>query len=251
MDKTSNRSDLAGFHPFWRGHLFLFDPTKAVSYTSKQGRQFLLIFILMELILRPISLVVSKRLNVIHHAWYSIAYMTFLICLFFFLTRALAKVQIAQLGLYSWLHWTKTEKLYFLQIIPTSVIIFSVINYARLQILCSRSNVVEIICLTLFPQLVWGFYQEALYRGILQTELVRRWGTYIGILTGNFIFTFGPLHSYHFWAAQKNPAHLWIFFPIFCIGLFFSILFQRSGNLWIIGIMHGVGDLFIEGLGKI
>ena len=63
MDKTSTRSDLSGFHPFWRGHLFLFDPTKAVGYTSKQGGQLLLIFILMELILMHSDLLFSVILK--------------------------------------------------------------------------------------------------------------------------------------------------------------------------------------------
>lgn len=32
------------------------------------------------------------------------------------------------------------------------------------------------------------------------------------------------------------------------IGLYFALLYWRSGNLWIIGILHGVGDLFVDGL---
>ncbi len=46
-------------------------------------------------------------------------------------------------------------------------------------------------------------------------------------------------------------ASLWIFAAIFSMGLFFATLFQRSGNLWIIGIMHGVGDWFMDGLPKV
>jgi membrane protease YdiL (CAAX protease family) len=99
--------------------------------------------------------------------------------------------------------------------------------------------------------MIWGFYQELLYRGIVQTELVRRWGTVVGILTSNLIFTFGPLHDYHFLLARKNPSHLWIFAGIFAIGLFFAIVFKRSGNLWIVGIMHGLGDWFIDGLAQV
>jgi membrane protease YdiL (CAAX protease family) len=53
--------------------------------------------------------------------------------------------------------------------------------------------------LTVFlPYLLWGFYQEVMYRGILQTELVRRWGPLWGILVSNSLFTFGPLHFYRF-----------------------------------------------------
>jgi membrane protease YdiL (CAAX protease family) len=64
----------------------------------------------------------------------------------------------------------------------------------------------------------------------------------------NLIFTFGPLHFYHFAAAQKDPSHLWIFAGIFSIGLYFAMVFRRSGNLWIIAITHGLGDCFLDGL---
>ena len=32
---------------------------------------------------------------------------------------------------------------------------------------------------------------------------------------------------------------------IFAIGLFFGILFHRSGNLWIVAILHGIGNAYI------
>jgi membrane protease YdiL (CAAX protease family) len=38
---------------------------------------------------------------------------------------------------------------------------------------------------------------------------------------------------------------------IFSVGLFFALIFWRSGNLWIIGIMHGLGDWFIDGLAQV
>jgi membrane protease YdiL (CAAX protease family) len=39
-----------------------------------------------------------------------------------------------------------------------------------------------------------------------------------------------------------------MFLTIFAIGLFFGALFQRSGNLWIVGIFHALGDCYITGL---
>jgi len=63
--------------------------------------------------------------------------------------------------------------------------------------------------------------------------------------------TFGPLHAYHFLLASRHPSHLWIFVGIFSVGLFFALIFWRSGNLWIIGIMHGLGDWFIDGLAQV
>ncbi len=99
--------------------------------------------------------------------------------------------------------------------------------------------------------MIWGFYQELVYRGVLQTELVRRWGTGAGILVSNLVFVFGPLHACHFSVSQRNPSHLRIFAAIFITGLLFAVLFERSGNLWIIGVMHGIGDWFIDGLARV
>jgi len=93
--------------------------------------------------------------------------------------------------------------------------------------------------------------QELLYRAILQTELVRRWGALRGILVANVIFTFGPLHMYHFGLARANYGHLWIFAAIFGIGLYFAAVYERSRNLWMVGLLHGLGDWFLVGLSKL
>ena len=235
--------------PFWRGHLFLFDKPKATDYTSQQGSRLLLIFFFLEGVTRPLLLVGFRRLNLLDGYWWLMPIL--LIFLAYLLMRTFARIKPSQLALSAWKCWSKTEKVYFWQIIPITIAIFSFFNFDSLSILFHRSHLAEIFLFNLIPQLIWGFYQEFLYRGMLQTELVRRWGTRNGILTSNLLFTFGPLHAYHFLNASKNPSHLWIFAAIFCIGLFFAILFKRSGNLWIVGFLHGLGDLFIEGLAKI
>jgi len=38
---------------------------------------------------------------------------------------------------------------------------------------------------------------------------------------------------------------------LFAIGLFFAAVFQRSGNLWMVGVFHGIGDAYISGLGAL
>jgi membrane protease YdiL (CAAX protease family) len=95
------------------------------------------------------------------------------------------------------------------------------------------------------PYLFFGFYQEVVYRGILQSEFVRRWGALIGILSANVFYTFGPLHWYYF-AAQRSLA-VPMFASTFAIGLFFGFLFWRSGNLWIVAVIHGIGNAYIVG----
>lgn len=56
--------------------------------------------------------------------------------------------------------------------------------------------------------------------------------------------------AYHFALARTNPAHLWIFAAPFSIGMFFAVLFKRSGNLWIVAVLHGPGDWFMDGLAQ-
>ena len=238
-------------HSFWRGHLFLFNPPQTKNYTSPQGFKMLLVFLFVEIILRPLILASSKSFEIIHRYWWVAVNVITLTLLAYLLVRVFIKMYGSQLGLYGWKNWTKIERLYFLQIIPITIIIFSIFSLAELKVLFTRANLLGICLFNFVPQIIWGFYQEFLYRGILQTELVRRWGSWKGILVSNSIFTFGPLHLYHFHIAEKNPSHLWIFAAIFCIGLFFAIIFKRSGNLWIIGIMHGLGNLFLDGLANI
>jgi membrane protease YdiL (CAAX protease family) len=102
----------------------------------------------------------------------------------------------------------------------------------------------------IFTNFLWGFYQELVYRGILQTELVRRLGFMLGILVSNFLFTFGPLHFYHF-SHRVSGRALPVFIGVFLMGLFFGVLFRRSGNLAIVGILHGLGNCYIDGLGTL
>ena len=201
--------------------------------------------------MRPLATAGARWLSIDPAIWWPLVQVAVLTIVVLWLVMKFAKVRLSTLGLYSWLHWSKTEKLYFLQIVPITIIVFSFFTSASLKPLWARPNLWEVGLFIFVPQMIWGFYQEFLYRGILQTELVRRRGTLTGILVSNLIFTFGPLHAYQFLAAQKNLPHLWIFSAIFSIGLLFAILFKRSGNLWIIGVMHGLGDWFIDGLARV
>lgn len=88
---------------------------------------------------------------------------------------------------------------------------------------------------------LWGFHQELVYRGLLQTELVRRLGPIAGILVANALFAFGPLHFYHL----SRPLPWPMMAGIFAIGLFFAVLYHRSRNLWIPAVFHGIGTAWI------
>jgi membrane protease YdiL (CAAX protease family) len=234
--------------PFWRGHLFLFDKPAPEPLSPQQSRKMLIVFLLLEGILRPLFKGAHSWLAIANRPCWSLLQLSFLAALACILLVKFAEVPLLQVGLYPWRKWSRTEKLYFPQMLTITIAVFIAAQWPELKALIHRHDVGHIALFVFVPQMVWGFYQELLYRGILQTELVRRWGPVVGVLTSNLFFTFGPLHAYHFRIARVHPSHLWIFAGIFSIGLFFSILFQRSRNLGMIAILHGLGDWFIDGL---
>ncbi len=204
-------------NPFWRGQLFLFDKPPDKNWSHQQGLRLLLVFLFMEGIARPLVGIGARSLNVADRSWWPLAQMSLLTALACWLVVSFVKTSLSTLGLRAWSRWSKTEKFYFLQTIPIAVIVFSLINLDGLKALWAQPNLGEVALFIFVPQMIWGMYQEIVYRAFLQSELVRRWGAVRGIAASNLIFTLGPLHAYHFLAARTNPSHLWIFAGIFAI----------------------------------
>lgn len=151
-----------------------------------------------------------------------------------------ARVRFSQLGFRPWREWSLTEKSYFGQVFVIANVVFPLVFAARLQKILAQPNALSIVAGVFVPYLFYGFYQEVVYRGLLQSELVRRWGALAGIVVANVLYTFGPLHWNHF-----TPMNVPMLAAIFAIGLFFGILFHRSGNLWIVAVIHGIGNAYI------
>ena len=230
------------------GHFLQFAEKSTPQYDSKTGMRLLLIFVLLEGIIGPRFSLASMLGISVPPASIRIPILLFVALL---LVKFVAKIEFNKIGLYPWRDWTTTERSYFLQVLVLVNIIFPAMQMSNVQLLLSNYPIWFEASIIFLVQIMWGFYQELMYRGILQTELVRRWGSLKGVLVANILFTFGPLHFYHFQQSGNNPSHLWIFAAIFAIGLFFGVLFRRSGNLWMIGIFHGIGDWYIEGLPKV
>jgi len=163
------------------------------------------------------------------------------------LVRFFARLELPQIGLHPWREWSTIEKSYFIQVFLMANIIFSILYAERLRVVFAEPSAWGNACVAAITYFLWGFYQEVIYRGILQTELVRRWGTVPGILISNTLYTFGPLHFYHFVGTSPSQA-IPMFLSIFAIGLFFAVVFRRSGNLGMVGTFHGLGDWYITGL---
>jgi membrane protease YdiL (CAAX protease family) len=65
----------------------------------------------------------------------------------------------------------------------------------------------------------------------------------MGILAANMLYAFGPLHSNYF-ASRASLAGP-MFASIFLMGLFFAVLYRRSGNLWLVTCFHAIGNAAI------
>jgi membrane protease YdiL (CAAX protease family) len=156
--------------------------------------------------------------------------------------RFVAGLRLSQIGLYPWHKWTATEKSYFVQLLVIGNLVFPLLFAAHLKAILTQPSALRVLANVFVPYFFFGFYQEVMYRGILQSELVRRWGAFIGILASDVLYTFGPLHWSYF-----SPLVIFMFATVFAIGLFFGILFRRSGNLWIVAVIHGIGNAYIVG----
>ena len=218
-----------------RGHVLFFDRKPAVQHDAAAGNCFLLVFLALETI----------RLGVVR-LFYPRVPLLILVPLFLggalWSVRFVARQRLSQIGLYPWRRWTATEKSYFVQLLVIANVVFPLIFAARLRAILTQPSALWIVASAFVPYLFFGFYQEVVYRGILQSELVRRWGGVSGILAANVLYTFGPLHWVYF-----SPLKMPMFASIFAIGLFFGVLFRRSGNLWIVAVMHGIGNAYIVG----
>jgi len=220
----------------WKGHLLLFDATPTPTSDAPAGLRLLLIFVALEGVLGP-------RLSMLHWlglplppSWLRIP---ILLGLTLLAVRFVAGLKLIQIGFRPWREWSGTEKSYFVQVFVVANVVFSLVFADRRPTPTMLAEPAVVLA-----SFTWGFHQEVVYRGILQTELVRRWGSTWGILVSNALFTFGPLHFYHF---ARGVSALPMFAGIFVLGLFFAALFRRSGNLWMVAIFHGLGCAYILG----
>jgi membrane protease YdiL (CAAX protease family) len=221
-----------------RGHFLLFDKRSTSAYDPSTGTRLLLIAVVVE----AFRLVVVRWL---HATLPLLILVLLLLACALLLVRFAARLKLSQIGLYPWHEWHPVEKSYFVQLLVIANVVFPFVFASRLRLILAQPSALSTVWNEFIPYLFFGFYQEVVYRGILQSELVRRWGAFIGILIANVFYTFGPLHWYYF--SSRASVAVPMFASIFAIGLFFGVLFRRSGNLWIVAVIHGIGNAYIVG----
>jgi membrane protease YdiL (CAAX protease family) len=216
-----------------RGHALLFDHKPGPRYDASAGLRLLLTAVVLEIV----RLGLLKAFYPAMPLWVLIP---ILLAVALLAIPLIARMRFSELGFRPWREWSLTEKSYFVQVLVIANVVFPLVFAARLNAILSQPNALSIIASVFVPYLFYGFYQEVVYRGMLQSELVRRWGALAGIVVANLLYTFGPLHWNHF-----TPMNVPMFASIFAIGLFFGMLFHRSGNLWIVAVIHGIGNAYI------
>jgi membrane protease YdiL (CAAX protease family) len=157
--------------------------------------------------------------------------------------RGLARLPLSAIGLHRWRAWSPRERIYFLTVVPLAAVAFAIVFREHFARLAEGQGWLHLLLWTVPTGILWGMVQEFIYRGLLQTELARRFGGILGVLLANLLFTFGPLHFNYFRLGTGAGPQWSMFAAIFGIGLLFGILYRRSGNLWIPAVLHGLWPL--------
>lgn len=232
----SGNAPRSGWKSHLRGHLLLFDPRPPAASSTFSGVRLLLAAALLEIV----RFGAVRWLHPYVPLW---LLLPALLGLALWVVRGIGRVELSRLGLKPWRHWTLTEKSYFVQVICIANIAFPALLAGVLGKRIAESGLAPGIWAVFVPYLFFGFYQELVYRGMVQLALVSRWGALVGIGAANVLYTLGPLHSYYF--ASAPSVAIPMFAAIFAIGLFFGLLYQRSGNLWIVAVFHAIGNAYM------
>lgn len=167
-----------------------------------------------------------------------LGFVVVLLAAFVVAQRAFVGMPMSGVGLRRLADWTRRERLYFLQVVPLASVGFATVFGAHLRTLLEQHGFAGFLLFSVGTGLAWGIVQEFFYRGWLQTELTRRLGATAGVLAANAAFTFGPLHLDYL--VGPAGVHWGGIVAVFGIGLFFGIVYCRSGNLWIPAVLHGL-----------
>lgn len=222
--------------PHLRGHLLLFDRKPALTHSPNAGVRLLLAGGILEVV----------RLGAVRWLYPGTPLWLLLPALLglgILVVPGIAGVKLSQLGFRPWRDWTATEKSYFLQVVAIANVVFPIVLAAPLRTQVAQAGMAWSLWNVFVPYLFFGFYQELVYRGMVQLELVRRWGAPIGIFIANVLYAFGPLHWNYYSSGASVAAPMFV--SIFVIGLFFGVLYKRSGNLWIVAVFHAIGNAYI------
>lgn len=161
------------------------------------------------------------------------------------LLTTVARARLSDVGLRRWRDWPRSQHIGVAVLFVVTNAVFCLVFAARLRMVVTGPSFSTHLWTVLLPYFVWGFYQELVYRGILQTALAQYMKQALAIVVSTVLFTFGPLH----WYYVAHPATaLMSFAATFCTGLAFAVVFALSKNLWLVGMLHGLGNVYTDGI---
>ena len=217
-----------------RGHLLLFDrrPTPALPATRLLAGA-IAVEVLCVTVVRALPLPLWVKLPG-------------LLVLSLMIVR-MSSVRSVDLGLRPWRDWSATEKSYFVQVLVIANVVFPLVLARPIMDRIEQVSMSHNLFTVFVPYLFFGFYQEVVYRGMLQSGLERWLSAVPAVVVANVLFTFGPLHWNYVTSADYAMLG-----AIFAIGLYFGALYQRSRNLWLPAVFHAIGNAYmVLGLGPV
>lgn len=231
----------------FKGHLFLFERPLQALPTNALAIRFLLAFLISGVLLLAIGREMIPELMPENPLASRLLITLALLISALIAVRLIVGQHWSVMGLRPWRDWTRREKFYAIQVFPAASVLFYFMFQDLFADMVAQNGVVGFVFGNLLFGLLWGFYQEFAYRGVLQPALTKFMGPVAGILAANLVFTFGLLHMSVYDGLTADFAGLMAFAPIFGIGLLFGVMYQRSGNLWLPAIMHGLWPLNMGG----
>jgi membrane protease YdiL (CAAX protease family) len=231
------------FRDLIAAHLLQFERPVRGSLDAATGTRLVIAFVLVGLTLHPALRALTRAAGVAHEPWAMPAIVVTLLVAVIVVMTGLVRTGWETIGLYGWKRWTPRERIYLLTVAPLAAVAFAIIFRGHFERLAGAQGWPHVLLVSVPTGLLWGIVQELIYRGLLQTELVRRLGAVPGVLLTNLVFTLGPLHFYHFRPGADAGPRWDMLAAIFGIGLIFSVLYRRSGNLWIPAVLHGIWPL--------
>ena len=234
---------MSAFREIIAAHLLQFERPERGRYDAAAGTRLLVAFVLLGLLLQPALPALARAAGLARERWVGPAIVLILLIAVLLALRAVVRLGGGAIGLHRFTTWTPRERIYLFTVVPLAATAFGIVFRAHFAQLAEAHGWVDLWLVTIPTGLLWGMVQEFIYRGFLQTELVRRIGGIAGVLLANLVFTFGPLHFRYFELGADAGPRWGMFAAIFAIGLLFGVLYRRSGNLWIPAVLHGLWPL--------
>ncbi|MGG2016814.1 CPBP family intramembrane glutamic endopeptidase [Bacillus sp. S10(2024)] len=91
--------------------------------------------------------------------------------------------------------------------------------------------------------LLVGITEEIVFRGFILQELNKRLSFWKANIITSFLFL---IIHYAIWIYDGVFFDLWSHIYVFLIGIFFGLVFKKTGSLWSVVILHSFHNLFVS-----